>query len=224
VHRWRNESGTLHPSSLISTVTILTPHYSAICLSTLHAPSPPEPALLASTSTVDEAAIRPPTATPDSNTTTDTPADPEAILKLQVCGHEFHSECLVSWFVLRKTTCPICRAAYMSKEDMKAYEDEDAAVAAEANTAATPEVLAAGGARTDANGVRISNWQYFWGGESVWNRHRNQGQGSAPVATVDAAERGEGSGNANATANAAQMRQVEAVEMASWTYLARTRR
>lgn len=96
---------------------VLTIARSAICLSALHAPSPPEPAKLGEEPVTDEAA-KPPSlkdlATPE----------PESILKLHVCGHEFHAECLVSWFVLRKTSCPICRAVYYSKEAMQSQDDE----------------------------------------------------------------------------------------------------
>jgi hypothetical protein len=148
---------------------------SAICLSTLHAPSPPEPALLTSQPTVDDAAL------PIPPPTTDPTAPDTTILKLQICAHEFHSECLVSWFVLRKTTCPICRAAYISKEDMKAYEDEEAAVGVEQMGVVEPgpPVMVGGhvigavpAGRVDANGVPFSNWRYFWSGEGVWGGRR----------------------------------------------------
>ncbi|KAF2029906.1 hypothetical protein EK21DRAFT_66735 [Setomelanomma holmii] len=148
----------------------------AICLSTLHAPSPPEPALITSQATVDDAAVPvPSTSTPDANT---------SILKLQVCSHEFHSECLVSWFVLRKTSCPICRAAYISKEEMKAYEDEEAALTAEPavveqmSVVEPPIIVGRHIIRTgDTGGDRqTSNWGYFW-----------RGEGSVrPVAAADA--------------------------------------
>ncbi|KAF2821829.1 hypothetical protein CC86DRAFT_101120 [Ophiobolus disseminans] len=177
----------------------------AICLSTLHAPSPPEPALIQSQPTIDEAALRPQTPSPTS--TNPDPSAPEAILKLQACGHEFHSECLVSWFVLRKTTCPICRAPYISKEDMKLYEDEEAAIgAAEAAPVVEPPPT---GARTDANGVPISNWRYFWRGE---NWHSGRARDARSIA-----------GNSNG-ASGNPVGQPDAVEMARWTYFARTRR
>ncbi|CAO2652204.1 Nn.00g004870.m01.CDS01 [Neocucurbitaria sp. VM-36] len=89
----------------------------AICLSTLHAPSPPEPAKLSEVPVTDEAAK--PLSTNDLAT-----HEPESILRLHVCGHEFHAECLVSWFVLRKTSCPICRAEYYTKEAMQLHDEE----------------------------------------------------------------------------------------------------
>lgn len=124
--------------------------YSAICLSTLHAPAPPEPAKLGDALMVDEA-VKPPSIK-DS-----TAGDPEVILRLQVCQHEFHAECLVSWFVLRKTSCPICRAMYYSQEAMKAHDDEEAAqLAAAAEPQPTPAALEA---QNPAPQVR--NWQFF---------------------------------------------------------------
>ncbi|KAH8726454.1 hypothetical protein GQ44DRAFT_705653 [Phaeosphaeriaceae sp. PMI808] len=134
----------------------------AICLSTLHAPSPPEPVLLPTQPPPSEPEPEPnPTPTP---THPPAPTSSEPILKLHVCGHEFHAECLVSWFVLRKISCPICRALYISKEDMQIYEDEEAAVAAEQLQAMTVEEPVAAG---NGNGVRVSNWRYFWAGEAV---------------------------------------------------------
>ncbi|KAH7356329.1 hypothetical protein BKA66DRAFT_249571 [Pyrenochaeta sp. MPI-SDFR-AT-0127] len=122
----------------------------AICLSTLHGPSPPEPAKLSNESIVDEAAT-------SLSTNEFTMSEPEAILKLHVCGHEFHAECLVSWFVLRKTSCPICRAVYYSKEAMQIHDDENHV------GAHTPTTMEA-----QAPATRISNWRYFIHGHSVF--------------------------------------------------------
>jgi hypothetical protein len=85
-------------------------YVSAICLSTLHAPSPPEPAILstatpASTETAGINETAPPTR-PCSI------SEVEEILRLNVCSHEFHAECLTSWFVFGKFSCPICREVY----------------------------------------------------------------------------------------------------------------
>ncbi|KAH7064360.1 hypothetical protein BKA63DRAFT_525256 [Paraphoma chrysanthemicola] len=180
----------------------------AICLCSLHAPSPPEPALITSQSTIDEAALPPPqpttaTATTTPTTTTADPAAADAsiippdpsILKLHICAHEFHASCLVSWFVLRKTTCPICRAAYISKEDFAAYEDEEAeAVGATTgveqmgvvdppvivgrHVIGVPGGFTGEGRRIRAPGAegRVSNWRYFWRGEGVWGGRREAGQ------------------------------------------------
>lgn len=88
---------------------------------------------------------------------------PEEILKLQVCGHEFHAECLVSWFVLRKTSCPICRAVYLSKEEMQSLDHE--AQPAEPTPAAV-EAQAP---------IPIRNWRYFVHGHNVFTE-RNGAQ------------------------------------------------
>lgn len=102
---------------------LLTIVRSAICLSTLHAPSPPRLAKLSdvpfteATEATDEGSNSPPINDPAVH-------EPDAILKLHLCGHEFHAECLVSWFVLRKTSCPICRAVYYSKETMQLHDEE----------------------------------------------------------------------------------------------------
>jgi hypothetical protein len=154
-------------SNLSTIIIVYTKNtHSAICLSTLHAPAPPEPALLAPTnnSPIDEAATQQPMASP---TSTESSSDPEAILKLHTCSHTFHAECLVSWFVLRKTTCPICRTAYISKEDMQAYEEEEAAETAPAEqlTVVEPPAAAAQG-----SAGTVTNWRYFWAGESVRGR------------------------------------------------------
>ncbi|KAI8947882.1 hypothetical protein F4801DRAFT_605001 [Xylaria longipes] len=39
------------------------------------------------------------------------PMDTE-ILRINRCGHTFHSRCLVTWFLKSKHDCPICRTAY----------------------------------------------------------------------------------------------------------------
>ncbi|KAF2850383.1 hypothetical protein T440DRAFT_111746 [Plenodomus tracheiphilus IPT5] len=139
----------------------------AICLSALHAPAPPEPAKLSETPITDEAA-KPPSVK-DA-----TAGEPETILKLHVCQHEFHTECLVSWFVLRKTSCPICRAVYYSKEAMQAHDDEEAAQLAAAAPAPTPAALEA---QTPA--PVVSNWRFFLHGHSVG---RHQGRSANAIA------------------------------------------
>lgn len=39
-------------------------------------------------------------------------SEPSQILRLRTCRHEFHEECLLGWFLMRKYSCPICRAVY----------------------------------------------------------------------------------------------------------------
>jgi hypothetical protein len=97
----------------------------------------------------------------------------EPILALHTCSHAFHAECLVSWFVLRKTTCPICRTAYISTEDMQAYEEEEAGIVAgemEQMAVVEPGNEVAPGNAAAVDGTRVSNWRYFWAGESVMAR------------------------------------------------------
>ncbi|KAL5115247.1 hypothetical protein ACEQ8H_006839 [Pleosporales sp. CAS-2024a] len=129
----------------------------------LTSPAPPEPALLAA----------PPSAPTDEATTTTHPADPiqdaddaaasSATLKLRACAHVFHAECLVSWFVLRKTTCPICRAAYISKQDMQAYEDEEAAETGFVHV----QPLTVQEQSPPPPDRHAGRWTYFWAAHSV---------------------------------------------------------
>jgi len=138
----------------------------AICLSTLHAPAPPEPAKLNGVATAEEAAKSP--------SIEDTAAgESEVILRLQVCQHEFHAECLVSWFVLRKTSCPICRAVYYSQEAMQAHDDEESAqLAAAAAAAASPPTPATLEAQSSVRTAR--NWWFFLhGNRADRNQERN---------------------------------------------------
>ncbi|KAH7392263.1 hypothetical protein DE146DRAFT_738102 [Phaeosphaeria sp. MPI-PUGE-AT-0046c] len=166
-------TSNIEPSTPIADTASVSERECAICLSTLHAPSPPAPALIPQPSLstpLDEAATHPP---PTSS------SDPEPILKLHSCSHAFHAECLVSWFVLRKTTCPICRTQYISTEDMKAYEDAEAAEMEQMSLAdeEAGRVLAAQEQQTS----NVSNWRYFWAGQSVMGREAG----------------GEGNGNGN---------------------------
>lgn len=75
----------------------------AICLSALYAPSPPEPIKVAGGPT--------PSKSP-SVSGLSLNGEKEEILRLNACGHEYHMECLLSWFMVRKYSCPICRAVY----------------------------------------------------------------------------------------------------------------
>ncbi|KAF2878062.1 hypothetical protein BDV95DRAFT_556606 [Massariosphaeria phaeospora] len=86
----------------------------AICLSTLHAPSPPEPAKLVNEAIAADGADDAVKAGSMSNASL---SEQEVILRLKVCGHEFHAECLTSWFSIRKHSCPICRAIYYTKTE-----------------------------------------------------------------------------------------------------------
>lgn len=119
---------------------------SAICLSTLLAPSPPEPAKLSNENDVDEAAITPPKVVKQ-----------EEILRLKECGHEFHAECLISWVVLHKKSCPICRTVYYHDEPEKPtdVEAQTAAPAQEQMTVVEPATSAQ---------TPVSNWRFFWTG------------------------------------------------------------
>ncbi|KAF2268855.1 hypothetical protein CC78DRAFT_575839 [Lojkania enalia] len=90
----------------------------AICLSTLHAPSHPEPAKVVETTGTAKVLERlPPSRTPSISE--QSIAEKEGISKLEVCGHEFHAECLISWFLVRKYSCPICRAVYFAPAEEK---------------------------------------------------------------------------------------------------------
>ncbi|KAI4939223.1 uncharacterized protein J4E92_000507 [Alternaria infectoria] len=101
-----------------------------------------------------DAADQTPTTTPDS----------ETILKLLVCSHEFHADCLVSWFVLRKTSCPICRSMYMSKEALDQHDEEERIAL---GGDATPAALEAGTANQTPTPRPMSNWQYFLHGSGI---------------------------------------------------------
>ncbi|KAF3033369.1 hypothetical protein E8E12_003090 [Didymella heteroderae] len=118
----------------------------AICLSSLLVPSPPEPAKLSNENGVDEAAITPPKT-----------VEQEEIMRLKGCGHEFHAECLISWVVLHKKSCPICRTVYYHDEPEKPA-DVEAQVAAPAQ-----EQLTVVEPVTPAQ-PPVSNWRYFWTG------------------------------------------------------------
>jgi hypothetical protein len=149
----------------------------AICLSTLHAPAPPEPAKLSpETPITDDAAL--PASLPQSDstdptaTTTTSAPESETILKLQVCGHEFHADCLTSWFVLRKTSCPICRSVYMSKEAMQQHDEEER-IALGGNV--TPAVLETGNAN-QLTPEPVSNWRYFLHGSHIRRQQEAQAQ------------------------------------------------
>lgn len=79
-------------------------------------------------------------------------------MRLKECGHEFHAECLISWVVLHKKSCPICRTVYYHDEEPEKPTDVEAqagAPAQEQMTVAEP-----------ATSVQppVSNWRYFWTG------------------------------------------------------------
>ncbi|KAI8931414.1 hypothetical protein NX059_011743 [Plenodomus lindquistii] len=150
----------------------------AICLSTLHAPAPPEPVKLSDAPITDEAA-KPPSIKDGAT------SEPDTILRLQVCQHEFHAECLVSWFVLRKRSCPICRADYYSKEAMQAHDDEEAAALAALEPAQTPAALEA---QTPAPVVR--NWRFFLYGHGVAGRQGRNGNAAVEMQPTSAPTEG----------------------------------
>jgi hypothetical protein len=133
-------------------------HASAICLSTLYVPSPPELAKLSNKIVViDEAAIAPPKSE----------SEQEEILKLKECGHEFHAECLVSWVVLHKKNCPICRTVYYHEELEKPTDIE-------AQTASTSQAPVAAEPVTPTQ-PPVSNWHYFWTGRDARQNHTQPG-------------------------------------------------
>jgi len=152
---------------------------SAICLSALYAPAPPEPAKLSPDTPITDAAALPasmPVSDDDTTTTTDMP-DAETILKLSICGHEFHTDCLVSWFVLRKTSCPICRSVYMSKEALEQHDEEEQLAL---NAGMPPAVLEEGRAG-QPQGPPVRNWHYFLRGRNATRREAVQTQGQPAV-------------------------------------------
>lgn len=114
-----------------------------------------------------------PTALPAPSVKDLAPSEPEAILKLQVCSHEFHAECLVSWFALRKTSCPICRAVFFSKEAMQSRDDEAQLAEQEAAPPPAPEPAPV-----------VSNWRYFLYGRNVFrNQNPNPPTPATPMTT-----------------------------------------
>lgn len=128
---------------------------SAICLSTLLAPSPPEPAKLSNENRIDEAAITPPKI-----------VEQEEIMRLRECGHEFHAECLISWVVLHKKSCPICRTVYYRDEPEKPADIEaQGTVPAQQQMTVVDPITPAQ--------PPVSNWRYFWTGRD--ERHNAAG-------------------------------------------------
>lgn len=128
---------------------------SAICLSTLHTPSPPEPAKLSKGNEVAEGTARPPSISS---------SEQEEILRLKECGHEFHAECLISWVVLNKKSCPICRTIYYHEESEKPADIE-------AQTLATTDHESAPAEPTASAQRPVTNWRYFRTGRDTTQQH-----------------------------------------------------
>ncbi|KAI1165145.1 hypothetical protein F5B18DRAFT_611955 [Nemania serpens] len=42
------------------------------------------------------------------------------ILRINRCGHTFHSHCLANWFLREKYACPLCRATYYRPRELPA--------------------------------------------------------------------------------------------------------
>ncbi|KAF2661196.1 hypothetical protein K491DRAFT_480955 [Lophiostoma macrostomum CBS 122681] len=40
------------------------------------------------------------------------------VLTLRECKHAFHSSCLISWFLIKRYDCPVCRRAYYHHEEV----------------------------------------------------------------------------------------------------------
>ncbi|KAJ4992219.1 hypothetical protein SVAN01_02238 [Stagonosporopsis vannaccii] len=127
----------------------------AICLSSLRAPSPPEPAKLNNENgVIEEAAIAP----------AKSDFEQEEILRLKECGHEFHAECLISWVVLHKTSCPICRTVF--------YEEPEKPADVEAQTTSADTVPAE---PVTPPQPPVTNWHYFWTGRDARQSHTGPG-------------------------------------------------
>ncbi|CAI6335347.1 unnamed protein product [Periconia digitata] len=109
----------------------------AICLSALSSttlPIPPPPAAVLPRPSSSPPPPSIPLPTSPSASAPETPAiqppqDPSstAILRLKICHHEFHDACLLSWCVLGKVSCPVCRAVFFEtgKEAGKGENETD---------------------------------------------------------------------------------------------------
>ncbi|KAJ8115621.1 hypothetical protein OPT61_g2774 [Boeremia exigua] len=130
----------------------------AICLSSLRVPSPPEPAKLSNEGgVIDKATIAP----------AKSEFEQEEILRLRGCGHEFHAECLISWAVLHKKSCPICRFVYYNEESEK-QEDVEAQTTSADAAPAEP-------APAEQVAPPVTNWHYFWTGRNARQNHTEPG-------------------------------------------------
>lgn len=49
-------------------------------------------------------------------------ADESEILRINRCGHTFHSHCLANWFLREKYDCPLCRATYYRPRELQEHE------------------------------------------------------------------------------------------------------
>ncbi|PVH95640.1 hypothetical protein DM02DRAFT_632708 [Periconia macrospinosa] len=119
----------------------------AICLSSLSTPtsplstpsipSPPAPAKLAALPlpSTDFSSNEPPKTSPTATAISspidkqkdvddDEEQEEEPILRLKKCNHEFHDSCLLSWCVLGKVSCPVCRAVFFGPEPEEKGEGE----------------------------------------------------------------------------------------------------
>lgn len=123
----------------------------AICLSSLRAPCPPEPARLSIENV-------------GGDETPGVPArfevEQEEVFRLRVCGHEFHSGCLTSWTMLHKKSCPVCRALYY-------YEEPEKATCTEAQTSSVEPSAPAVEGTAPSSPYYVTNWHYFWTGHST---------------------------------------------------------
>ena len=98
----------------------------------------------------------------------------EEILKLKECGHEFHTECLISWVVLHKKSCPICRTVYYHEEPEKPMDVEAQVQSAVGQESGASELAIRIPLPVSSNEPPVSNWHYFWNGRDARQNHTQQ--------------------------------------------------
>ncbi|KAF2730133.1 hypothetical protein EJ04DRAFT_580117 [Polyplosphaeria fusca] len=103
--------GVVEEKSDVDTESVLE-RECAICLSTLQAPARPEPAQIFNSSNPSPETVPCPSHHKAPSIYEETVMKSDEIMRLKVCNHEFHAECLISWCLVRRHTCPICRAVF----------------------------------------------------------------------------------------------------------------
>lgn len=106
----------------------------AICLTTLYGPSPPSPAKLPIkiAAKPEPESAEPGTDQSEEGEKEKAAEDPD-ILRLNVCNHEFHAECLTGWFIFGKFSCPICRSVFYGEAKEEDKEGESSETQTEAS-------------------------------------------------------------------------------------------